>query len=149
MGLQKRIACNRISACKIGKGVSFTHFNKKKKHPHQCLHSYCSFAFNILLFFSLSFTLLSLFLSGTSHSHLTLFFFFFLSLSLSSTSHSSCATDLRCSLTQLCHRWLPHLSMLSSITVAFFFLCLMVFGFWLVGFGGFDQWFLMILISGF
>ena len=104
MGLQKRIACNRISACKIGKGVSFTHFNKKKKHPHQ-LHSYCSFAFNILLFFSLSFTSLSLFLSGTSHSHLTLFFFSLsLSLSLSLwylslSPHSSCATDLRCSLT--------------------------------------------------
>ena len=57
-------------------------------------HNYCSFAFNILLFFSLSFTSLSLFLFGASHSHLSLF------LSLVRHSH---LTDLW---SKSCH-WSP------------------------------------------
>ena len=149
MGLQKRIACNRISACKIGKGVSFTHFNKKKKNTHiSCivtvaLHLIFYYFFLFPLPHSLFFSLVLLTLTSLC--------FFFLSLSSTSHSHLTLVVPLIFAALspQLCHRWSPHLSMLSSITVAFFFLCLMVFGFWLVGFGGFDQWFLMILISGF
>ena len=117
-----------------------------KNHLHQCLHkfeymqkwysnrtymhSYFSFAFNILLFFFfLSFTSLSLFLSCTSNSHLTL------TMPLISTTLSP----------QPCHRWSPHSLKLLPTTVAIFFLCLMVLGFWLVVFDDFDQWFLMIL----
>ena len=40
---------------------------------HAYIHGYCSFAFNILLIFSVSFTSLSLFLSSASRSHLPLF----------------------------------------------------------------------------
>ena len=81
MGLQKRIACNRISACKIGKGVSFTHFNKKKKNTHisACIVTvalHLIFYYFFLspsphsLFFSLVLPLspLSLFISGPSFS---------------------------------------------------------------------------------
>ena len=50
---------------------------------------------------------------------------------------------------QPCHRRSPHSALLTPVVVAIFFLCLMVLGFWSMDFDGFDQWFLMILISGF
>ena len=40
---------------------------------HAYIHGYCSFAFNILVIFFVSFTSLSLFLSSASRSHLPLF----------------------------------------------------------------------------
>ena len=95
------------------------------------MHGYCSFAFNILLFFSLTFSSLSLFLSSTSLS-----------------PHSSCATDLRYSLATFMPPPIASLAKVlancccsrQSPLLSFFF----VWWFW-----DFDQWFLMILISGF
>ena len=46
---------------------------QKCYNNHAYIHDYYSFAFNILLIFSLSFTSLSLFLSSASWSHLPLF----------------------------------------------------------------------------
>ena len=103
------------------------------------MHDYCGFAFNISLFFlspSPHFFFFSLF--GTSHSHLTL------AVPLISTALSP----------QPCHRRSPHSLKLSliiealvdcrctrwSLLLSFFF----VWWFW-----DFDQWVLMILISGF
>ena len=120
------------------KVVNFTHFNpkKKKKTPtsvgaklciyiYKCayMHCYCSFANNILLFFSLSFTPLSLFLSGAS----TL-----ISLFLSLVPHSQ-LTNLRSKLaitnrrrSKLTHRLPPKQA---HLPISFRIFCL-ISGFW-------------------
>ena len=131
---------------------------------HAYIHDYYSFAFNILLIFSLSFTSLSLFLSSASWSHLPLF------LSLVPHCHSPISRASR-------HWWtkkqaMPLISKASSLSPchrrsppkltrrrsyqwflgfwSFLIFCLISFGFsvWSMGFGVLI-FLILCLINGF
>ena len=134
---------------------SFIYFNKKK-HLHHFIHKFiyiyiyicksatiivhlCMIIVDLHLIFHYFFSLL----------HLTFFFFPLWHLSLS--PHSNRATDFHCSLatvvplpiTSLIEALTNHRSSCRSplhslIAATFFFLCLMVLGFWSMSFDDFD-----------